>query len=676
MAITTSKMQKHNIMSLSTLFKIKKYSFVELGLVLIAVLCFTYSLYITIKYANQVPLDNFSFRQTQTALTAYWLVKNGFSLAYETPVAGPPWSIPFEFPIYQYIVALASQITKYSLDATGRVVSFIFLALCLIPVRAIIKNLNLSIFVFYIFAALLFSSPLYLYWGRSFMIETTAVFFSIAAIKYFIDIAQSRSSLKSPLLFLIFITLGILQKATTGLPVLAVLGLVYLYMSIKDYSSDMVGKNTTVYLFFFKRIMLAFIYFGIPLAIGIIWTLYTDHIKMLNSLGVSLTSSALAKWNWGTVIQRLSFNFYSDVLWRRIFENNLSGALGLVILLVGFFSNTKKSIKLIIFVSITMGLLPMFLFINLHVRHDYYQTGNLIFLIFACAMSLGHVLNNHFENKFILIAITIIMLTSNYLCFTKLYLPVVIKVFDKQNSRDYGISEVLKREIPEDKYFVVFGDLWSSSFTYFTERKSFTVPELFKSYKEMQVNPERYIDEAYLGSILLCHSPGDKYTMSVYDLIQWASNNRRWYIGEVHGCFIALPEILNMEKISQYTVTQCEGSIDYFGKLPSGGHNNMMSVHGWTTSLGRNGVVPEKVFITLTRKNDEPIFLETLRVNRPDVNVSFGQPNAADAGFSRIINTTSLSGEYIVGLARINQGRHETCQFQKKVLINGADIHE
>jgi hypothetical protein len=117
-------------------------------------------------------------------------VQNGFDFAYETPVAGMPWSIPFEFPIYQYLVALASQLTGFSLDATGRVTSFVFLALCLIPVRSITKNLNLPTSTFYIFSALLFSSPLYLYWGRTFMIETVAIFLSVTAVKYFLDIIQ------------------------------------------------------------------------------------------------------------------------------------------------------------------------------------------------------------------------------------------------------------------------------------------------------------------------------------------------------------------------------------------------------------------------------------------------------------------------------------------------------
>ena len=54
---------------------------------------------------NQPIADLHQFRQTQTAITAYWIWRGGPWLAYETPVLGYPWSIPYEFPIFQYLLA-------------------------------------------------------------------------------------------------------------------------------------------------------------------------------------------------------------------------------------------------------------------------------------------------------------------------------------------------------------------------------------------------------------------------------------------------------------------------------------------------------------------------------------------------------------------------------------------
>ena len=549
----------------------------------LAVCCFLYSLYIAIKYANQVPLDYHSFRQTQTALTAYCFVKNGFSLAYETPVAGPPWSIPFEFPIYQYIVALTTKITGCSLDVVGRIVSFIFMALCVVPARSITKNLNLPRSIFYIFAALFFSSPLYIYWGRAFLIETAATFFSVVAVKYFVDILQEKTSFNNQSLFVFFITLGILQKATTGLPVLAVLCLVFVFVNIKE------AKSLKSVLFS-KKTIFASVYFGLPLAIGIIWTLYTDHIKVLNALGEQLTSSALTKWNWGTLSQRLSPPFYNDVLWNRIFNQNLAGALGIAILMIALFANSKNGIKFIIIVSCLMGLVPMLLFTNLHIIHEYYQTANLIFLIYAVAVSLGCVIFDYCGKQSIVFMLTVIMVAYNYHCFFHDYFKVVKTVFNANNSRDYAVSEILKREIPEGKYFVAFGNDFNSSFTYLSERKSFTVPTFFKQYGTISLNPERFIEETNLGAVVIC--PPLK-APTIGDLIQWSSAGRKWKIGEVHGCYIATPEAPPVDKRTIMTQATCQGNIDFAGEVQEG-NQKLFSVTGWTT-------MPERVQLFLRR---------------------------------------------------------------------------
>lgn len=69
------------------------------------------------------PVDASGFRQTQTALSIDWLLRGGPWLDYVTPVLGAPWSIPFEFPFYQWLAALLSSITGMSADNSGRLVS-------------------------------------------------------------------------------------------------------------------------------------------------------------------------------------------------------------------------------------------------------------------------------------------------------------------------------------------------------------------------------------------------------------------------------------------------------------------------------------------------------------------------------------------------------------------------
>src|SRR5262249_48342718 len=113
---------------------------------------------------GQPLLELHGFRQTQTALTSYWFLREGFALAYQTPVLGYPWSVPLEFPLYQLLVAAVTTVTGFPLDQAGRMVSFTFYLLSLLPLYQLTKSLNLDVVVFLITGTLFLLSPVCLFW--------------------------------------------------------------------------------------------------------------------------------------------------------------------------------------------------------------------------------------------------------------------------------------------------------------------------------------------------------------------------------------------------------------------------------------------------------------------------------------------------------------------------------
>ena len=100
------------------------------------VICMLAIMGLCIANSRQAILELHSFRQTQTALTAYYLIQNGFSLRYETPVVGEPWSIPYELPIYQLAVATVSSVFDMHLTQTGRIMNMLFTVLACFPIYA------------------------------------------------------------------------------------------------------------------------------------------------------------------------------------------------------------------------------------------------------------------------------------------------------------------------------------------------------------------------------------------------------------------------------------------------------------------------------------------------------------------------------------------------------------
>src|SRR5688572_31609546 len=71
-------------------------------------------------------IDAHPFRQTQTAISVFHMMRGGPWLAYYTPVLGAPWAIPFEAPLYHWSVAALA--TVFPLELSGRIASAGYLA--------------------------------------------------------------------------------------------------------------------------------------------------------------------------------------------------------------------------------------------------------------------------------------------------------------------------------------------------------------------------------------------------------------------------------------------------------------------------------------------------------------------------------------------------------------------
>ena len=438
-----------------------------------------------------------------------------------------------EFPIYQWLVGLASSAFGASLDATARIVSFGFLAACVLPVRAIVRRLGLSPLVLPLFCVFLFTSPTYVYWGRTFMIETAALFFTVAALRHFVDLSFEPENRRSALCFVGFMVLGLLQKITTALPVLVVLFGVFAYLRARAPARESGSRALTM-------LIDALICFGVPLAIGLVWTLYTDEIKQLNPFGRQLTSAALRSWNLGTLEQRITSPLYRDVIEGRIFHRNLAGKFGLLLIAAALTLRWFTRSAWILWLSLALGLLPLLFFPNLHLVHDYYECGNLIFMLFAAAVALGELLARHMRSLPILCIAVVFIVAQNYRSFADYYLSSVQAVYTDATETEMAIATVIRAQVPPDRVFVAFDFDWSSSLAYLSERKAFMVSPLFKLAEQARVDPTRVVDAATLGAVVAC----PKSERTLRQLVDWSVHGRRWKIGLVDDCYVAVPERL------------------------------------------------------------------------------------------------------------------------------------
>ena len=80
--------------------------------------------------------------------------------------------------------------------------------------------------------------------------------------------------------------------------------------------------------------------------------------------------------------------------------------------------------------------------------------------------------------------------------------------------------------------------------------------------------------------------------------------------------------------------------------------------------------MPEHVFVTVAKEGENPNLYEALQTSRPDVAARYGRSSDENFGYSRLIDVHGRSGAHVIGLARMSQGRLESCQLSKTFLLS------
>ncbi|MHC4076625.1 MAG: glycosyl transferase, partial [Planctomycetota bacterium] len=225
------------------------------------------------------------FRQTQTAITSYYTIKEGFKLNYVTPVLGKPWSIPMEFPLFQWIVAVVVLITGINLDQAGRLVSLIFFYLSLIPIYHLLAYLVTNKSHRLLFLCLILASPYYIFWSRCFMIESLALFLGLVFLVLFV-----RSLLKPSLLTLAAASIAGALAALTKITTLVVFLLPAFFFFIwccLPKNRRLADAPVTL----MKRTIYSCVIVGFMLIISLAWTKFADNQKLLNPMAVDFITS-------------------------------------------------------------------------------------------------------------------------------------------------------------------------------------------------------------------------------------------------------------------------------------------------------------------------------------------------------------------------------------------------
>lgn len=478
----------------------------EKALLFICGLIGLHDIFILLIGLNNPLVDIHSFRQTQTALTSYWMLQGGPLFAYETPVIGAPWAVPFEFPIYQWFTVILASI-GVPLDAAGRFTSFVFFFACLWPLHMLYKRLNFGSYAYLTTVALFLASPIYIYWGRTFMIETSALFFALLWLALFIEYVN-RPGWALFVGTLCIGIVGILNKSTTY-PAFAFLGgLYFLYAFYQEWMPEKKITSVSKWILLIALLILPFI----P---AVLWVAFTDVLKMENPIGPKLTSTALisSKWNFGTLDQRLSLHLWYKVIFKRTLSDifGTSVYLGYAFLLAlliscrlrAFFATLfLEPFKWYIWATLFTFFLPFMIFTKLHMVHNYYQTANALFLIATVGLVLGMVAKA--GHKTIITILVAVIVIGQLVFFHRNYYSQVTKT----SMSWMRIAQTAKSMTPSDSSLIVIGIDWSSLVAYYSQRKSLTLPGWISNelIDRIIADPQQFLGKRKFSGIVVCKS--------------------------------------------------------------------------------------------------------------------------------------------------------------------------
>jgi hypothetical protein len=471
-------------------------------------------------------LDLHSFRQTQTALSVYWLAQGGPLIAYETPVLGAPWSIPFEFPLYQWIVALLAM-TDVPLDVAGRLVSFAFYMATLWPLWKLMRLTGLGRVAFINTAILFVTAPLYLYWSRTFLMESCALFFCCLALALLAGYLSSRSV---PLAFAAMAagTAGALVKSTT-FPAFVVVGGC---LALLDVGARLRRRPAWLQL---GCILVPALILAVPLIINLAWVVYSDHLKNANEFGRLLTSAQLTGWTLGPIEQRLLPLLWDATILKRV----LPDLFGRHALLLGFVAVgaalARPRFGIAAGLAVIGFVVPFVVFTNLHVVHNYYQYSNGIFALAAVGIGAASIAEQRAAAHSVLAATIVLLLGASQIAgFYNGFVPQIEQ--DRSQSDLLKAAMFVRKATPATASVLIFGDDWDSTIPYYSERKSLAVPGWAPPalIDRVIADPQSFLGDRPLAAIVLCRDHLALYKDRADAVVSFAQ--ARPLLGEFGGC--------------------------------------------------------------------------------------------------------------------------------------------
>jgi hypothetical protein len=408
------------------------------------------ALVIHVPTFDQPLLERHPFRQTQTAFTARVFHEQGIDLLHaKLPVLGPPWEVPFEFPLFQAAAAVVIDVGVAE-DPALRLTGFATFLLAAVLLWRLVRRqvgelggiIALGVFLF---------SPLAIEWSRAALIEYLAL---AASIGFALAGLRWRDRLKGR-----WYVLGLLLGSVAALVKFTTAGAWLLPFALLGFTRDRATETR-------RTTAAAWILSIAPILVGLAWTRWADAIKSASAATDWLTSTALLHWTVGDVPQRLD-----PAAWERTGFSViiLAGGISLPLLAIPIVRFAQAHDQRRFWTWITLTLVgPVVLFFNLYFQHDYYAIAVSASVAALVGVGFAEIVRMRSTLARLVVPLAVAITIVAWFAFVPYWTRIYDRVSDPEGV--LPLAAQIKRETEPGQYVAIIGRDWTPSVLYYADR--------------------------------------------------------------------------------------------------------------------------------------------------------------------------------------------------------------
>ncbi len=407
----------------------------------------------TMSYAL---LEAHAFRQTFTTIMIREYMSGGLFQLSPVPLFGPPWQLPTEFPLFQWLAALGGDLIGTTPQLAGRLTALMFfIATSLLAAYLATRWFSSAAGV--VALVLMQFLPFAYQWGNAPLIEfaaTTGALLAVTCLVKWLDGPRWWWVALATVAFGVAALIKV-QTALAWAPVYACAGIVWVW-------PGWWRANLRRWV-----LVLPLVVAGLAAAV---WTRFADAYKMRSAYTEWLSTSSLHDWYYGTVDQRLDI-----ATWQMItgYSEAIVGSILVfsVLLITALFVWQRRSVTLALAAALPVAAL---VFTNVYYMHTYYQVAVLPALVIVMAAGIAGLVRLASgvpaKAAIAVVAVAVVLVSA--------WISDEGKVISERKVAgiyDFPIATEMAAVIPDGSGVVMVGCDWDSTYFYLSGTRGLMV---------------------------------------------------------------------------------------------------------------------------------------------------------------------------------------------------------